>query len=50
MHVGRRPISRDRLQRGKSHWANAFLSAFAKDAHGLGVKIDIGYIESGQFA
>ena len=50
MRIGCCAISGDRIKRGKSDWANAFLSAFAKDAHGLSVKIGIGYIESGQLA
>ena len=50
MHVGGRAITRDRFERGKTHRTNAFLPAFAEDAHRLGVKIDIGNIERRQFA
>lgn len=50
MHVGRCPVTRDRLERGETDRTNAFLAAFAEDAHGLSVKIDSRNIESGQFA
>ena len=47
VHVGRRPIFLDRLQRRQAHRADAFLAAFAKYAHRLRVGIHVGDVESG---
>src|SRR5207244_1944811 len=49
MHIRRGAIFLDCLQRGCANRANALFAAFSKNAHGLGVKIDLFYIERGQF-
>ncbi len=43
-------IFRNRFQRGRADWTNAFFPTFSKNAHRLGVKIDIFHVERRQFA
>ena len=50
MHIGRRAITRNRLQSRRTHRADAFLSSFAENADRFRVNVEIADVQRGQFA
>ena len=50
LYVRFKPVLLDCLQRNLSHRNDSFFPAFSKNAHGFAECIDIGDIQSGQFA